>query len=125
MITDGARGSYCFQDGKLEYSTIVPSKVRSTAGAGDAFLAGIITGIFCGLPLQKGASHNNTMETPLRSANDLGTLLASLSVTSPDTIHMGIDACYLLEYTRSEGLTLSDEFHNVFRDCLEDTQAKP
>jgi sugar/nucleoside kinase (ribokinase family) len=118
LITDGARGSYCFQDGKLEYNSILPAEVKSTAGAGDAFLAGTITGICCGLPLQKGGSDNSIKETPLKSAVDMGTLLASLSVTSSDTIHLEVDARFLLNYAQSKGLVLSDEFKMVFRHCL-------
>jgi sugar/nucleoside kinase (ribokinase family) len=118
LITDGARGSYCFQDGELEYNSILPAEVKSTAGAGDAFLAGTITGLCCGLPLHKGASNNAITETPLLSAVDLGTLLASLSVTSSDTIHLGVDASSLLQYARSKGLALSDEFKMVFRHCM-------
>ena len=118
LITDGVKGSYCFQDGKLEYNSILPAEVKSTAGAGDAFLAGTITGICCGLPLQKGESNNSITETQCMSAVDLGTLLASLSVTSSDTIHPEIDVSFLLNYAQSKGLTLSDEFKMVFRQCL-------
>lgn len=118
LITDGAKGSYCFQAGKLEYNSILPAEVKSTAGAGDAFLAGTIAGMCCGLPLQKGTSNNYIKKTPLLSAVDLGTLLASLSVTSSDTIHMEIDASFLLNYAQSKGLYLSDEFKMMFRQCL-------
>jgi len=118
LITDGAKGSYCFLHGKLEYNTIIPAEVISTAGAGDAFLAGTVAGICCGLPLQKGESNNSIMETPLMSAVDLGTLLASLSVTSSDTIHLGADASFLLNYAQSKGLALSDEFRQMFRQCM-------
>jgi sugar/nucleoside kinase (ribokinase family) len=118
LITDGAKGSYCFLHGKLEYNTIIPAEVISTAGAGDAFLAGTVAGICCGLPLQKGESNNSIMETPLMSAVDLGTLLASLSVTSSDTIHLGVDASFLLNYAQSKGLALSDEFRQMFRQCM-------
>lgn len=118
LITNGAKGSYCFQHGKLEYNAIIPAEVISTAGAGDAFLAGTIAGICCGLPLQKGVSDNSIMETPLMSAVDLGTLLASLSVTSSDTIHLGVNASSLLAYSQSKGLALSDNFKLMFRLCL-------
>jgi sugar/nucleoside kinase (ribokinase family) len=118
LITDGARGSYCHQDGKLEYNSILPAEVKSTAGAGDAFLAGTIAGICCGLPFQKGEPDNSITETPLKSAVDLGTLLASLSVTSPNTIHLEVDAPFLLEYAQSKGLALSNAFRTVFRQCL-------
>ena len=119
LITDGVKGSYCFQDGKMEYNSILPAEVKSTAGAGDAFLAGTITGICCGLPLQKGESYNSITETLCMSAVDLGTLLASLSVTSSDSIHPDIDASFLLNYAQSKGLTLSDEFKMVFRQYLQ------
>jgi len=119
LITDGAKGSYCFQDGKLEYNSIVPAEVKSTAGAGDAFLAGTIAGLCCGLTLQKGTPDNAITETPLSSAVDLGTLLASLSVTSSDTIHQGIDAGNLLQYAQSKGLAFSNEFNRVFRQCMQ------
>jgi sugar/nucleoside kinase (ribokinase family) len=109
---------HCFQDGKLENHAILPAEVKSTAGAGDAFLAGTITGLCCGLPLLKGESENNITESQLKSAVDLGTLLASLSVTSPDTIHMGVDAGLLRDYALSRGLVLSDEFKMVFRQCI-------
>jgi sugar/nucleoside kinase (ribokinase family) len=118
LVTDGARGSHCFQDGKLEYNSIIPAEVKSTAGAGDAFLAGTIAGLCCGLSLQKGEPKNDTAESSLSSAVDLGTLLSSLSVTSPDTIHLGADTCFLLNYARSKGLVLSDEFEKMFRLCL-------
>ena len=39
LITNGDKGSYCFQDGELEYHSILPARVISTAGAGDAYLA--------------------------------------------------------------------------------------
>lgn len=118
LITDGEKGSYCFQDGKLEYNSVLPAEVKSTAGAGDAFLAGTIAGICCGLPLLKGDANNFITETGLKSAVDLGTLLASLSVTSSDTIHPGVDAGLLLKYAQSKGLALSDEFKMMFRQCM-------
>lgn len=124
LVTNGAKGSFCYQDGRLEYHSVLPAEVRSTAGAGDAFLAGIITGICCGLPLQKGASNNDITEKPLSSAVDLGTLLASLSVTSSDTIHPEIDASFLLQYASSKGLAFSDGFLKVFRQCLKQSPSR-
>jgi len=119
LITDGAKGSYCFQNGNLEYNFILPADVKSTAGAGDAFLAGTISGLCCGLPLQKGELKSNITETALLSAVDLGILLSSLSVTSSDTIHLEANAGFLLHYARSKGLALSDEFKMMFRQCMQ------
>ena len=56
---------------------IVPAPVTSTAGAGDCHLAGLLTGLARGMPLA--------------AAQRLGTLAAAMSVTSPHTIHKGIN----------------------------------
>ena len=50
-----------------------PTRMVSTAGAGDAFLAGVITGLVADLSLTQ--------------AQELGSLVAALSVTSPHTIN--------------------------------------
>ena len=55
----------------------VKVNAMSTAGAGDAFFSGIICG-YC-------------TWTPLFESQQLATLVAGLSVCSPDTIHKGID----------------------------------
>ncbi len=115
LITDGAAGSYGYQDGQIQYRPVIPTLARSTAGAGDAFLAGTLTGLCRDLPLLSGEPVTEMAEAPLRSGMDLGILLASLSVTSPDTIHRGISAGPLREYALAMGLTFSKEFEAVFR----------
>ena len=54
----------------------LPVRVESTGGAGDAHFAGILAGLAAGLALP--------------AAQQLGTLVAAASVTSPHTIHKGI-----------------------------------
>jgi sugar/nucleoside kinase (ribokinase family) len=51
--------------------------VANTAGAGDAHLAGILVGLAAGLSLAE--------------AQELGTLVAALSVTSADTINFDVE----------------------------------
>lgn len=114
LITDGANGSYCYQNGKIEFTPSLPARVESTAGAGDAFLSGTIVGLCCGLPMFKGFSSKYLNEAPLRTAIELGTVLASYSVTSPDTIHQGINAFTLGEYLRKSNLLMSKEFEKLF-----------
>jgi sugar/nucleoside kinase (ribokinase family) len=55
--------------------------VVSTAGAGDAHLAGLISGLVAGLKLPE--------------AQQLGALVAAGSVTSPHTIHKTLDRAAL------------------------------
>ena len=118
LITDGANGSYCYMDNYLEHIPALNTHAISTAGAGDAFLAGTITGICCGLPLVKGTDDTFFAETPLVSAVELGTLLASLSVTSCHTIHPEADAGVLYSYALENDLRLSSNYLKLFKDQI-------
>ncbi len=71
-ITAGQRGSWSWDGVFLAHVPAWPVEVVSTAGAGDAHLAGIIAGLAAGLTMAQ--------------AHELGALVAALSVTSPHTI---------------------------------------
>jgi len=116
LMTDGANGSYCYQYGNLEFTPALPTKVASTAGAGDAFLSGVLTGLCCGLPLQKGFETATLAEKPLATAIELGALLASMSVTSANTIHFGVNAFNIKEYATQHSLTFGSVFSIIFND---------
>lgn len=92
FITCGAKGVYCYQQRHLEFSNVKAVEAVSTAGAGDAFLAGTIAGICCGLPLFR------FKDTSVRTAIDIGLAVAAASVTSPDTINLNINADYLSNF---------------------------
>jgi sugar/nucleoside kinase (ribokinase family) len=119
LITNGEEGSYCLSQDLMEFTPALKTSVVSTAGAGDAFLAGVISGICCGLKLFKGFSVRALNEAPLQTAVDLGTLLASLSVTSADTIHEDADTRRLYEYVTENNLQMSDEFGRMFPDAIQ------
>jgi sugar/nucleoside kinase (ribokinase family) len=85
-VTDGARGSWSWDGSTLTFFPAVRAEAISTAGAGDAFLGGIIAGLTAGLSLQE--------------AQQLGTLVGSLSVTSPHTIHQEIGRTTLRDFCR-------------------------
>lgn len=76
-ITAGREGSWSWDGRELAHVPALPVEVVSTAGAGDAHLAGILVGLVAGLDL--------------RQAQELGTLVAALSVTSPHTIAPEVD----------------------------------
>jgi len=101
----------------LEFTPALSMPVVSTAGAGDAFLAGFITGICCGLPYTKGTSDVFFAATPLQSATELGVLLASLSVTSPDTIHEGVNAETVYDFMKKKTLNANMGFLKIFSQC--------
>ncbi len=76
-ITGGRQGSWAYAGTELHHLPRLKVQAVSTAGAGDAFLAGLIVGRVAGL---------NFFES-----HELARLVAALSVTSPHTIHPGID----------------------------------
>lgn len=118
LITDGAKGSYCYDNKRLKYTSALLVPVISTAGAGDAFLAGTIVGICCGLPLTKETQDDFFSGSPLQSAVELGTLLASISVTSADTIHLTVDASLLYKFAMKNKVVFGSDFLKVFKDCV-------
>jgi ribokinase len=77
-ITAGVNGSWSWAGERLTHVPALPAKVVSTAGAGDAHLAGIIAGLVAGLTMSQ--------------AQELGALVAAHSVTSPHTIDKRIDS---------------------------------
>ncbi|MGO9308112.1 MAG: carbohydrate kinase family protein [Spirochaetia bacterium] len=72
-ITGGSTGSWSWDGESLAFDPAVPVRAAGTAGAGDAHFAGILAGLSAGLAL--------------RDAQQLGTIVAGASVTSPHTIH--------------------------------------
>jgi len=111
FVTCGAAGLYCYSKKHLEYFPSVEVDVVSTAGAGDAFLAGTIAGLSCGLPLFK---HNKEIAHVLSTAAELGVLVAGLSVTSQDSIHMALNADALFDFINERKFKCTDEFLKMF-----------
>lgn len=76
-VTAGKRGSWSWDGVALVHAPAFPVTAVSTAGAGDAHLSGLIAGLVARLTLAQ--------------AQELGTLAAALSVTSPHTIAKEIE----------------------------------
>jgi ribokinase len=102
MITAGKEGDWCWDGKNLSFLPAFPTRMVSTAGAGDAFLAGVITGRVAGLPFPQ--------------AQELGTLVAALSVTSPHTINMEIDRRSLLSFSTKYSIELSALVKRLIQD---------
>jgi sugar/nucleoside kinase (ribokinase family) len=92
-VTAGVQGSWSWDGQSLVHVPALPAKVASTAGAGDAYLAGAIAGLVAGFPLAQ--------------AQELGTLVAALSVTSPHTIHPEIERSSLKTFASTLPIPLS------------------
>jgi sugar/nucleoside kinase (ribokinase family) len=92
-VTAGKSGSWSWNGKEIHFSPAIQTQTVSTAGAGDAYLAGLLTGWVAGLGLHY--------------AQELGTLVASLSVSSPHTINPLIDRFSLLDFALQHNLSLS------------------
>ena len=88
-ITAGAAGSWCWDGASLRHCPALNVRVASTGGAGDAHFAGILAGLAAGLDLP--------------AAQQLGTLVAAASVTSPHTIHKNLTRELLGEQAVQQG----------------------
>jgi ribokinase len=98
-ITAGKHGSWSWNGDSLSHVPKYEAEVQSTAGAGDAHLAGIIVGLVAGLPLPE--------------AQELGTLVAALSVTSLHTIHKGIDRESLYLFAKESKAPICDNVRRL------------
>jgi len=115
LVTLGSSGSYGFENGAWEFTPCADVEPKSTAGAGDATLAGIIVATACSLPfiLPRRKKRKSLKEMPLESACDFAALLASFSVLSMDTINLEITPAGLAGHGRRLGLKLSAEIESL------------
>jgi len=114
VVSAGKDGVFVFADGGWSHFATLPVKAISTAGAGDALLAGILTGLILGRPFISHTSLSDSGTARLfGSAIDLGILLASFSVTSPHTIHPDASMSSLLEFAGDLGLTFTDDLSQI------------
>jgi ribokinase len=92
-ITNGKEGSYIWDGVDVSYLPAQTVEVVSTAGAGDAFTAGLIVGMVAGLTL--------------REAQELATLTGACSVTSPHTINKDLHRTAIATIARQNHSVLS------------------
>ncbi len=100
-ITAGKNGSWSWDGEALVHVVAFPAKVVSTAGAGDAHLAGIIAGLVADLTLPQ--------------AQELGTLVAAHSVTSPHTIDKRIDRRSLRAFAEEINVPLCEAVRDLLK----------
>jgi len=101
-ITAGKWGSWIWDGNILNHIPAFPVPVVNTAGAGDAFLAGVIVGLVSNLAFSQ--------------AQELGALVAALSVTSPHTIHPEIERGSLMEFASRSKFSLSEKVYNLLQE---------
>jgi sugar/nucleoside kinase (ribokinase family) len=108
LMSAGSLGAFAFDGSGWVHHPALSVPVASSAGAGDALLAGVLSALAVGIPLTvprprpASARHH-----PLDSALDLGVILASFSVTSPHTIHPDARLETLLAFAQQHDLVTS------------------
>ena len=107
-ITAGKQGSWAWDGKSLAYLPALPVEVASTAGAGDAHLAGLIVGLAAGLEMHQ--------------AHELATLVAALSVTSPHTINPYVDRDLLRGLAERVGMPVSNEVRALLGENREEKE---
>ena len=113
IVTAGARGAFAFDGGWTHVPTL-PVAVVSSAGAGDALLGGVLTGLAAGLPFAGSASQCATLASrPLASAVELGALVAAFKVTSPHTIPPDLSLDAVLDFAREHGVVFGEGLRHV------------
>ena len=106
-ITDGAKGAFVYERGVLQHFCSIPSRVVSTAGAGDAFLGGVLAGIALGLPLLKEGEDAAFGRTLPCTATELGTVAAHFAVESASTIPEEFSAEKAAAFLKENGFQAS------------------
>jgi ribokinase len=102
-VTAGKSGSWSWDGTTLAHVPALPAEVVNTAGAGDAHLSGLVAGLVAGLTLAQ--------------AQELGTLVAALSVTSPHTIASEIERRSLQAFAARLQAPLSDAVWDLLNDA--------
>jgi len=98
VVSAGQRGAFAFSGERWHYHPAPAVRAVSTAGAGDALLAGIVSALAAGIPFHCDSA---------RGAVDFGVLLAAFSVTSPHTIHPEANLASLLAFAQSLNIDCS------------------
>jgi ribokinase len=101
-ITAGKAGNWSWDGNNLHHVPLLSVPVESTAGAGDAHLAGTIVGIVLGLALWE--------------AQQLASLLAAFSVTSPHTIHPETSRDALRQLALAQHFPLCERVQSLLED---------
>jgi len=96
-VTCGKEGSWSWDRVRIQHLSPPEVSVKGTSGAGDAFLAGVICGLFAGFPLHE--------------AHHLGNALSAMAVTSPHTINFDITPASFIGFLKENNVKLPDSLY--------------
>lgn len=101
-ITAGINGSWSWDGTSLVHVPAIRTRVVSTAGAGDAHLSGMLAGLTVGLSMAQ--------------AQQLATLVAALSITSPHTINKEVNRESLRAFAAETQAPLCDAVRSLLEE---------
>jgi len=101
-VTSGDQGSWCWDGNGLNNVPAIETTAVGTAGAGDAFFSGLLCGMALGLRFFE--------------AQQLATLVAGMSVTSPHAIHPGITRHSLSRFMQDSGRVFPEIITELLKD---------
>jgi sugar/nucleoside kinase (ribokinase family) len=122
VVTAGARGAFAFDGATWTHVPALPVTVVSTAGAGDALLGGILTGLASGLPFVTPGKPS-LAGRPVSSAFELGALVAAFKVTSPHTIPPDLTLDAVVAFAREHGIVFGERLERLLPDGEEHRHA--
>ncbi|OGJ90434.1 MAG: hypothetical protein A2268_02910 [Candidatus Raymondbacteria bacterium RifOxyA12_full_50_37] len=93
-ITNGGKGAYACEGEQRLFLPSLKVLVANTAGAGDAWLSGLLLGTLQGLPFISNDSINCV---------ELARLVSAMSVMSGDTINFAINKQTLASFASKQG----------------------
>jgi sugar/nucleoside kinase (ribokinase family) len=108
VVSAGAAGAWGFQAGMAQFCPALPLNPVSTAGAGDALLAGVLSGLAAEVPfIEPERSQSLFSGKQVSTALELGVLNAAFSVTSMHTIHPEASIDTLEAFAQVHGASLA------------------
>jgi 6-phosphofructokinase 2 len=110
VVTVGGGGAYAIEGGHWAHRPAPAVEVVSTAGSGDALLAGILVALVAGAPFLGDAAW-----PVIDDAIGLGVLLGSLNATSPHTIHPEATIDQLEELADRSGVRFGMTLRKLFQ----------
>ena len=120
VVSAGRKGAYGFEGGNSQFCPAPVLQPISTAGAGDALLAGVLCTLAAGVPFIAPNEFGNTFSSrTLRTALDFGVLNGSFSITSPHTIHPEAVVENLFAFAESHGAHVADSLRSACYECEE------
>ncbi len=117
LVSVGKAGAYGLTANACNFCPAPQVEVASTAGAGDSLLGGVLAAIVVGIPfLCPSDTTENRPDRSIRTALQLGVLLASYKCLSPHTINSSACVDALVEFAGDAGLGFSPEIESLFVD---------